>query len=183
MLLYMHFCHDTETADGLCLPANGLSTTSYAETGQIMAYMSFDEVAQWAGTRPMHRGAGYEDFKKRKAEKVIRALEEEVPGISSCIETYYTSTPLTYLDYTGTPQGSIYGVARDANDFSAGDISPRTRVPNLFLTGQSVTCHGMLGVLAGALMTCSEVITRPKLFRQLAQSVRPRSPETAHYEL
>lgn len=170
MLLYMHSCHATGASDGLCSATNVPSAPSYAETGQIITYMSFGEVAQWEGTRPMHRGTDYDDFKKRKAETLIRALEEEVPGISSCIETYYTSTPLTYLDYTGTPQGSIYGVARDANDFSAGDISPRTRIPNLFLTGQSVTCHGMLGVLAGTLMTCSEVITRQELFRQLGQA-------------
>ena len=151
MLLYMHFCQASE----------------YAQTGQILTFMNFDEVSRWQGTHPMHRGEDYEAFKKHKAEIVIHSLEEEMPGISNSIEAFYTSTPLTYLDYTGTPQGSIYGVARDVNDFSSTDISPRTRIPNVLLTGQSITCHGMLGVLAGSLMTCSEVIPRKELFRQL----------------
>ena len=139
----------------------------YAQTGQILTFMRFDEVSKWQGTHPMQRGEDYEVFKRRKAETVIRALEEEVPGISNNIEAYYTSTPLTYLDYTGTPQGSIYGVARDVNNPSSAHISPRTRIPNLLLTGQSITCHGMLGVLAGSLITCSEVITPKELFRQI----------------
>lgn len=152
-LLYMHFCHEQKPV--------------YAETGQIMAYMNFDEVSQWQHTHIHKRGEDYEAFKRQKAETIIRALEEEVPGISNSIETYYTSTPLTYLDYTGTPQGSMYGVARDVNAVASGNVSSRTSIPNLLLAGQCITSHGMLGVLAGSLLTCAEVITREELFRQL----------------
>jgi all-trans-retinol 13,14-reductase len=149
----MHFCHEQQPV--------------YAETGQIMVYMNFDEVSQWQGTHIQKRGEDYEAFKRRKAEIIIRALEEEVPGISDSIETYYTSTPLTYLDYTGTPEGSMYGVARDVHAVASGNVSSRTSIPNLLLAGQCITSHGMLGVLAGSLLTCAEVITREELFRQL----------------
>lgn len=152
-LLYMHFCNEPSPV--------------YAQTGEIMTYMSFNEVEQWASTQIGRRGESYEDFKRKKAEALIAALEQEVPSIRDDIESYFTSTPLTYRDYTGTPNGAMYGVAKDVNTLGTGSISTKTRIPNLLLAGQSITSHGMHGVLAGSLMTCAEVLTTDKIFEQL----------------
>jgi len=152
-MIYMHFCHE--------------KNPSFAETGEIITYMNFKELEPWYGTFVGHRGKHYEEFKRRKAEKLIDALEEEVPDIRGNIETYYTSTPLTYLDYTGTPEGAMYGVARDILSTGSGNISCKTRIPNLYLTGQSIAYHGMLGVLAGCFMTCGEILSFDKLLSQL----------------
>ena len=46
-------------------------------------------------------------------------------------------------------------------------MTSRTRIPNLLLTGQSITLHGMMGVVAGSLVTCSEVLGMEELFRQM----------------
>ena len=152
-LLYMHFCHE--------------ENPTYAETGEVLTDMGVDEVNQWLGTRVGRRGDDYEDFKRRKAERLLDALEEEVPGIRDHIETYYTSTPLTYLDYTGVPDGAMYGIAKDVNLVGMGSVSCRTSIPNLLLAGQCVTLHGMMGVLAGSLLTCAEVLTLDEVFAQL----------------
>lgn len=156
-LLYMHSCHKERP--------------EYAEAGEIITYMNIDEMKPWIDTSVGHRGMDYETFKQKKAEAVIDALEEEVRGIRNNIERYYTSTPLTYLDYTGTPEGSMYGLAKDVEAIASGNISCRTHIPNLLLTGQSIALHGMLGVLAGSLMTCSEVLTVDELFSQLKSSI------------
>lgn len=152
-LLYMHFCHEKNPV--------------YAEAGEILTYMRFDEMQQWYGTHIGHRGEDYKALKRRKAETVIATLEQEIPGISHQIEHYYTSTPLTYLDYTDVPDGAMYGIAKDVNDLGQVGITSKTKIPNLLLTGQSITCHGMLGVLAGSLITCSEVLSRDVIFSQL----------------
>ena len=152
-LIYMHCCHE--------------ENQEYAETGEILTYMSFNDVEQWQGTQVGRRGNDYEDFKRQKAETLLHCLEEEVPGILDDIESYYTSSPLTYLDYTGTPEGAMYGIARDVNVVGTGNVACRTNVPNLLLTGQSITLHGMMGVLAGSLVTCSEVLTFDEVFTQL----------------
>ena len=149
----MHFCHQ--------------DNPSYAETGEIITYMKFDEVKQWQGTSIGNRGQSYEEFKRKKAEAVINALEKEIPGISGNIEQYYTSTPLTYLDYTGIPDGSMYGIAKDVSIPGSGIISSRTKIPKLLLTGQSITSHGMLGVLAGSFLTCAEVLSFDDIMSQL----------------
>ncbi len=149
-LLYMHLCQE--------------ENPEYAQTAEILTYMNMDDVKQWQGTHIGHRGEDYKAFKRMKAEALLDALEQEVPGIRDQIETYYTSTPLTYVDYTGVPEGAMYGLLKGVNDLG---VTSRTRIPNLLLSGQSITLHGMMGVLAGSLVTCAEVLSYDELFAQL----------------
>lgn len=132
--------------------------------------MQMSDVEQWKGTAPGRRGQAYEDFKRRKAERLLDVLEEHFPGIRSGIQNYYTSTPLTYLDYTGTEGGSMYGNARDIGLGSAGRVPQRTRIPNLYLTGQNINSHGMLGVLVGTVVTCSELLTAKTIYEQIKKA-------------
>ena len=152
--LYMHFCHEP--------------FPKFAKAGVVLSYMRMDDVKPWVGTKTGRRGADYEYFKRRHAEKLIACLEKEFPGLSDEIEDYYTSTPLTYIDYTGTEGGSIYGIARDVSKGAGGRVSHRTRIPNVFLTGQNVNSHGMLGTLVGSVITCSELIGEQRLYDYIA---------------
>nr|WP_304638353.1 NAD(P)/FAD-dependent oxidoreductase [uncultured Muribaculum sp.] len=154
--LYMHFCDSPSPA--------------YASSGVILSYMKMDDVARWAGTSVGRRGADYEDFKRRKAELLIDEVEREFPGLRDSIECWFTASPLTYLDYTGTQDGSMYGVAKDITLGAACRVPHKTKVPNLLLTGQNVNSHGMLGVLVGSIVTCSELLTVQKIYRQIMES-------------
>ena len=142
--LYMHLCYEP-------MP-------KYAKTGVILSYMQMADVEQWKGTRVGHRGADYEAFKQQKAERLIAALEQEFPGLRDNIADYYTSTPLTYQDYTGTEGGSMYGIAKDVSLGAACRVPHRTRVPNVLQTGQNINSHGILGVLVGTIVTCTEIL-------------------------
>ena len=154
--LYMHFCTEEHP--------------EFASTGVILSYMQMKDVEQWKGTRVGHRGADYEAFKHRKAEKLIDTLEQHFPGIRDCIEEYYTSTPLTYLDYTGTEGGSMYGNAKDIAMGASYRVAQRTKVPNVYLTGQNINSHGMLGVLVGTIVTCSEFLAAKTIYQQIKES-------------
>ena len=142
--LYMHHCPRDKAR--------------FAKSGVVLSYMKMDEVARWQGTCVGHRGADYEAFKHEHAEQLIQDVERHHPGFTTAIDTYITSTPLTYLDYTGTENGSMYGVAKDIHLGPAGRVPYRTKVPNLFLAGQNVNSHGMMGVLVGTIVTCSELL-------------------------
>ncbi|MBP8602872.1 MAG: NAD(P)/FAD-dependent oxidoreductase, partial [Bacteroidaceae bacterium] len=82
-----------------------------------------------------------------------------------------TSTPLTYRDYTGTRNGSLYGIAKDVNLGAAGRVSFRTRVPNLFLAGQSVNSHGILGVLMGSFVVCDNLLGSGVMYEGIRSSI------------
>ena len=154
--LYMHLCHQP--------------SPKFAKTAVVLTYMKMDDVAQWIGTSPLHRGAEYEKFKQQKAERLLDVLEHQFPGIRSTIQHFYTSTPLTYLDYTGTDQGSMYGIAKDVTLGNAGRVPHRMKVPNVLQTGQNINSHGMLGVLVGAVVTTGELIDKPVLYKQIIEA-------------
>ncbi|MBP6234215.1 MAG: NAD(P)/FAD-dependent oxidoreductase [Chitinophagaceae bacterium] len=139
--------------------ASSSKTDRYAESMTILTYMRFDEVEKWAGTfntvsNEVERGKDYEEFKTRKAEKLINTVEEKFPGIRNAIKSYYTSTPLSYRDYIGNDDGSMYGIAKDYRNPLKTFISPRTKIPNLFLTGQNLNLHGILGATMSGIVTC-----------------------------
>lgn len=153
--LYMHFCPEGEA--------------KYASTGVILSYMQMKDVEKWKGTSVGHRGKDYEEFKRQKAEKLLAVLEQHFPGIRNNICKYYTSTPLTYFNYTGTEGGSMYGNAKDIHMGAACRVPQRTRIPNVYLTGQNINSHGMLGVLVGTIVTCSEFLTAKKIYEQIKE--------------
>jgi all-trans-retinol 13,14-reductase len=146
-------------------------TSQHADSVILMAYMNIEEVRQWEGTLIGRRGKDYEDFKQRKAEQLLDMAEIRFPGFRSKLKSYYTSTPLTYRDYTGIPEGALYGVLKDCNDPLKSLISPRTKIPNLLLTGQNVILHGVLGVTISAVTTCAELVG----LSYLVQKIRAES--------
>ena len=92
---------------------------------------------------------------------------KKFPNIRDCIQDIYTSTPLSYRDYIGSNRGSIYGYVKDANNPLHSFISPRTKIKNLLLTGQSLNMHGILGVTIGAVLTCSEIVGMESLLNKI----------------
>jgi all-trans-retinol 13,14-reductase len=134
------------------------NTEAYAESIVVMADMKFDEMEPWVGTRVNQRGTAYKDFKARKAELLLDALEKRLPGIRAKVHKYYSSTPLTFQDYTATREGSAYGIMKDCHDPLRSIILPRTKISNILFTGQNLNLHGVLGVSASAVITCSEIL-------------------------
>ena len=141
-----------------------------------MAYMKFDEVAQWKDTfntvaEESERGEAYEKFKKEKSEIFINELEKKYPNIRDCIQSVHASTPLSYRDYIGSNDGAIYGYEKDADNPMMAFLSPKTKAKKLFFTGQSVNMHGILGVTISAVLTCSHIIGKEKLMQSIKASL------------
>jgi len=139
----------------------------YADGLIGITFMTYDEVKEWAHTSVEDRGEAYLIFKKQKAELLIDLIEKKIPDIRKMIKTYYTSTPLTYRDYTGTPNGSAYGILKDFNNPFKTLITPKSKISNLYFTGQNLNVHGILGVTIGAVMTCGEIVGLPYLLAKI----------------
>ena len=130
----------------------------YAESMTVLTYMKYDEVKKWEHSfntvsAEENRGEDYEAFKKRKAELLLDNVEKKFPGLRNCIQSYYTASPLSYRDYIGNDDGSMYGIVKDFKDPLRTFLSPRTKIPNLYLTGQNMNLHGILGAAMSALGT------------------------------
>ncbi len=154
--LYMHHCHEKKQ--------------EFARSGVILAYMLADELSEWAQTTVGKRGESYKEFKHAKAEKLLDAVERDFPGLRTQIEEYYTATPLTYRDYTLSPGGSMYGMAKDLTLGLAGRVSYKTKLPNFYLVGQNINAHGILGVMVGTLNVCSALLGEDVIKKQMLET-------------
>ncbi|HQW87802.1 MAG TPA: all-trans-retinol 13,14-reductase, partial [Flavobacteriales bacterium] len=138
----------------------------------IMTFMPYAEVARWAGTRntvaePGGRDADYEAFKHRAAEEVLEHVHRRYPALRDAITGRWTTTPLTFRDYIGCPEGTTYGIQKEASAPMRTYLSPRTKVPNLFLTGQNINLHGILGVTVSSVVTCAELLGKRYLVEKI----------------
>jgi all-trans-retinol 13,14-reductase len=152
----------------------------WAESMTIMTYMHFDEMLPWESSKntvaqKADRGAVYEQFKVDRSERIIQVVEKKFPNLRNCIQSVHTSTPLSYRDYIGGLEGNMYGYEKDSENPMKTFISPKTKVPNLFLTGQSVNMHGILGVTIGAVSTCSHIIGREKLMNSIKDEIHEKA--------
>jgi all-trans-retinol 13,14-reductase len=144
----------------------------YADGVTLMTYMRYEDVKKWEHTfntvsNEVSRGEDYEEFKKTKAEQLLAMVEERFPGFNAAIKSYYVATPLSVRDYIGTDDGTLYGVVKDYKEPMRTFISPRTKIPNLFLTGQNLNLHGVLGVTMSAAVTCSEILGRDYIIEKI----------------
>ena len=109
----------------------------YAASATLMTYMRFEDVAPWADTvnttsNESDRGATYETFKKTHYERLMDAVGKRFSNLISATTHWYASTPLSFRDYLGTPEGTLYGIVKDYRVPVKTIIPARTKVPNLF---------------------------------------------------
>ncbi len=147
----------------------------WADQLTAITYMRYEEVKQWEDTfntvaHKNERGQTYTEFKASRTDTFLQELEKKFPDIRECIQSVYTSTPLSYRDYIGCNQGAMYGYTKDVNNPLKSFISPKTKISNLFFTGQSLNMHGILGVTISGVVTCSEILGSEYLLNKIVES-------------
>ncbi len=148
-------------------PENG---STYTKSIGLLTHMKFEEVEKWSKLPINKRGDEYLEFKTKKAEQLIELAKIKFPELEGNIEGFNVSTPLTYNDYLGSPQGSMYGTMRDCINPIGSYISPRTKINNLFFTGQNINLHGILGVSLSAIITCGEFVGKANIIKEINEN-------------
>jgi phytoene dehydrogenase-like protein len=124
----------------------------------LLTPMNWEEVEQFEASSVGHRPAEYTALKEEKLRGCIKLASTVIPGLEDAIERVYTSTPLTYRNYTATACGCAYGIRKDCNNLMQTLLTPKTPLDNLYLTGQSLNLHGVLGVSMTSFFTCAQII-------------------------
>ncbi|MDR2883326.1 MAG: NAD(P)/FAD-dependent oxidoreductase [Alistipes sp.] len=130
----------------------------FADVASILCPMNFDTFARWESTTVERRGAEYLDLKSHLTDRIVDFTLRRSPELREVIEHIYTTSPLTWRDYTATPQGSAYGIVKNCRSPFTTLIPINTRFENLLLTGQNINVHGALGVTVTAALTCSKLL-------------------------
>lgn len=143
-----------------------------AESMTALTYMHFDEVKEWEATFNTAadeniRSERYQQWKNEKTEQFLRKIEKKYPDIREKILSINASSPLSYRDYIGVENGSLYGYEKDASNPFRTMLTPQTKIPNLWLTGQSINMHGIVGVTIGAMLTCKYLLDEQEFLAKL----------------
>ncbi len=147
-------------------PANGDLETS-SKCFSVITYMNYDLVKQWEGSTHQNRPKEYILWKEKMVERIIDKLELDFPGIKDSVEFVEALSPLSYKDYVNNVAGEMYGIEHDFNNALYSKIFPNTKLKNLFLTGQNVNMHGMLGVALGSLLTAKSFVDINDLLKEI----------------
>lgn len=161
-------CHQDPTGVGGVLVSCRVPQDGSGYTGQVdlLTPMRWEQCKPWNYTQAGRRDAAYRAMKQRMAEECIRLAERALPGLRE-MSCSYTSTPLTWRDYTLAPEGTAYGIRKDYRDPLLTMLSVHTPIPNLLLTGQNLQLHGVHGVTMTALRTCAAVLGREAIEKVL----------------
>ncbi|MCL1821312.1 MAG: NAD(P)/FAD-dependent oxidoreductase [Prolixibacteraceae bacterium] len=141
----------------LAMQASG-ENPDFCRVISLISPMYIAELETWKDTTVNQRGEGYKNFVMQKTEEMVAYARHFFPSVATHAECIYTASPLTYRDYTGTPEGSAYGIVKDCRSLIKTLIPVRTKIKNLYLTGQNINVHGMLGVCVTAAATCGEIL-------------------------
>ena len=139
----------------------------FASVATLMTPMDYSQLKEWQDSTVGNRPNGYREFKERFSHAMVDFVLNFIPELKNCIENIYTTTPLSYRDYNSSPLGSAYGIIKDCTNPMVSHLSPRTKIKNLFFTGQNLNVHGCLGTTVSAAVTCSELLGKEYLSKKI----------------
>ena len=162
------------TYEASCWPC-GLSCFMSPDAGRpgrashmvVLAQMPFEVVKPWEDTLSGRRGEDYARWKQLHTERVLDKVAELFPHIGESIEDVFAASPLTFRDWYGTAQGSMYGYRKDCEHPALSRLAIRTKLGNLFLTGQNVNMHGIGGVPMTALETAEALVGKNVIINKI----------------
>ncbi len=106
----------------------------------------------------------YAQWKEARLQEALDLAESRLPDLRTAISAIWTSTPHTWEQFTGSPGGSAFGIQKDWRNPIGTLLSPRTPLKGLFLTGQNLNLHGLLGVSITSFLSCREILGSASAF-------------------
>lgn len=119
----------------------------------LITPIAWERVSQWDGTSSGQRNEGYRHYKEKMTQQCLDLAGLAIPNIQQAVEQCWSSTPLTWKSYLNSYQGSSYGIMKDYQSLETTLLQPRTPLKGLYLTGQSLILHGIMGTTISAFLT------------------------------
>lgn len=121
----------------------------------LLGLSYWENIEQFKDSSQNDRPAAYGEYKDKLAEEMIKTAEERWGNICGRIEPLAVGTPLTFRDELHAPQGCAYGAMHCLEQFNP-DV--RTRLPGLYLCGQSTIMTGVVGSSISGLVGAGEIL-------------------------
>jgi len=122
-----------------------------------LAPTRYEYWAPWTNERIKHRGTEYETMKKRLTHRLTEAVLAKLPQLRGRLTYVDLGTPLSNDYYLGTSWGEAYGLSHTPSRFAQYWLTPKTPLPNLYLSGQDIACDGVTGAVLSGLLTAGTI--------------------------
>jgi all-trans-retinol 13,14-reductase len=127
-------------------------------TVQVITMAPYAWFEQWRGSTWNQRGADYEAFKDKLAQRMLRELYRQMPQLEGALDFHELATPLSTEWFHLYDRGEIYGLDHDPQRFRQDWLHPVTPVKGLYMTGQDVVTAGVGGALMGGVLTTAAML-------------------------
>ena len=126
----------------------------------------WQDVQEFEGSTKKHRPREYDLYKEQLTDQMLETARENWGHLCGAIEPLAVGTPLTFRDELTSPRGAAYGA-------SHGLDQPvpyvRTRVPGLWLSGQSTLMTGVLSASLAGMVTAGEMTGLEALWEEVRE--------------
>ena len=162
------FAKDTKPEDGPFFVAGSPQPDGREENVGIIVVGPgfFADFAAWENTTKATRPEAYKEYKASVMQRMRDAVVAMCPELAS-VRFVEGATPLTLRDYLRAPRGGLYGIKHSIHQINP---MPVTRIPNLFLAGQSIIAPGLMGAMISAFLACGLLLGNTKLHEAAACS-------------
>ncbi len=177
--IYPHNDYDRAVADFLAVPAAPFPVVyvsfpsakdpAYLErhpgtaTIEIVAPAPYERFEQWQGSTWGKRGEDYATLKEELSERLLRHLYDKLPQLEGKIDYHELSTPLSTEWFSAYQRGELYGLDHTPERLQQDWLTPRTRIPGLWLTGQDILTCGVTGAMMSGLLTVTAMVGPRKM--------------------
>lgn len=127
-------------------------------TIEVFAFTPWDSVKRFAGTRLDDRPDDYRRLKRDVTERMLRAAEGVLPGLSESVVFQSLGTPITNQHYAAATEGNIYGVEKTRTQIGPFAWDVKTDIDGLFLCGASTVAHGVAGATFSGVAAAREIL-------------------------
>lgn len=132
-------------------------------TIEIVAPAPYEQFKQWKGSTWGKRGGDYESLKAELSERLLQHLYDKLPQLAGKIDYHELSTPLSTEWFSAYQHGELYGLDHTPERLQQDWLTPRTRIPGLWLTGQDILTCGVTGAMMSGLLTVTAMVGAKKI--------------------
>ena len=124
----------------------------------------WQEVERFLLSSPSTRPEEYKAYKNKIGLEMTDIAQRRWGALTGEIETLAVGTPLTFRDELNAPEGCAYGAMHCLDQFNP-DV--RTRLPGLYLAGQSTLMTGVAGASISGLVAAGEILGLESLWEEI----------------
>ncbi len=153
----------------------GVTTTNKPMTKIPLTFHSLGPLSwfsDWKKSKFGNRPIDYKRQKEKSCQQVIKFVERNFEGVTDVIEQHDGSTALTNIHYNGSVDGSAYGIYHSIENTGVRAIGPRTKIENLYLTGQNTLFPGILAAAVAGLRTAGQIVELKPILTELKKYLR-----------